>query len=157
MDRGSIHRANRRLKNRLPRLISGMTPAWRTSTTGKGAGMDKSLIMALASCRWIAERHNLFISGPTGVGKSFLACVLGHKACLEGATRSPTRECQPSCAQWSRSEGTVVIIKMIVADPKINLFILDDWGLERLSRKQSLGMLEVLENCYGRGFTIVTG
>ncbi|CAO0820708.1 hypothetical protein DFAR_1830022 [Desulfarculales bacterium] len=46
--------------------------------------MDKSFIMALASCRWTAEHHNLLLSGPTGGGKSFLACVLGHKACLEG-------------------------------------------------------------------------
>ncbi|CAO0824327.1 hypothetical protein DFAR_570040 [Desulfarculales bacterium] len=68
-------------------------------------GMDKSLIMALASCRWIAEHHNLLIRGPIGVGKSFLACVLGHKACLEGASRSPTRGYQPSCAKWSRPEA----------------------------------------------------
>ena len=46
--------------------------------------------------------------------------------------------------------------KMIVASSKTNLLILDDWGLEKLSREQSLDMLEVLEDRYGRGSTIVT-
>ncbi|CAO0822999.1 hypothetical protein DFAR_3420009 [Desulfarculales bacterium] len=71
-------------------------------------GMDKALIMALTSYRWIAEHYNLLISEPTGVGKSFLACVLGHKACLEGYSVSYKRV-QPPYAKWSRPEGTAAI------------------------------------------------
>ncbi|CAO0824124.1 hypothetical protein DFAR_400029 [Desulfarculales bacterium] len=70
--------------------------------------MDKSLIMALASCRWIAEHHNLFISGPTGVGKSFIACALGQKACLKGYSVSYKRM-QPPYAKWLRPEGAAAI------------------------------------------------
>jgi DNA replication protein DnaC len=117
--------------------------------------MDKSLIMALASCRWIAEHHNLLISGPTGVGKSFIACALGHKACLEGYSVSYKRV--PALLRElvaARGDGSYQ--KMIAAATKTNLLILDDWGLEKLSREQSLDMLEVLEDRYGRGSTIVT-
>ncbi|CAO0820499.1 hypothetical protein DFAR_1630001 [Desulfarculales bacterium] len=56
--------------------------------------------MALASCRWIAEHHNLLIRGPTVVGKSFLACALGEPQGLSGWLLGlPIRGCQPSCAK----------------------------------------------------------
>ncbi|CAO0819794.1 hypothetical protein DFAR_3180027 [Desulfarculales bacterium] len=107
--------------------------------------MDKSLIMALALCRWIVEHHNLFISGSTGVGKSFLACVLGHKAGLEGY--SVYYERVPALMRKmivTRGGGSYQ--KMIVASSKTKLLILGDWRLEKLPREQSLELLEVLED-----------
>ncbi|CAO0821227.1 hypothetical protein DFAR_2210035 [Desulfarculales bacterium] len=73
--------------------------------------MGKSLIMALTSCRWTAEHHNLLISGPTGVGKNFLACALGQKAYLEGYSASYIEGAAPMRAKWSRPEGTAAIKK----------------------------------------------
>ncbi|CAO0823939.1 hypothetical protein DFAR_390003 [Desulfarculales bacterium] len=111
--------------------------------------------MALASCRWIAEHHNRLISGPTGVDKSFLACALGHEACLEGYSvvykRGPAL-----LREMVATRGDGSYQKVIVANSKTNLLVLDDWGLEKLSREQSLDMFEILEDRYGRGPTIVT-
>ncbi|CAO0823680.1 hypothetical protein DFAR_3840001 [Desulfarculales bacterium] len=107
--RGGTYRKNRRLKNRLVKAKLRHDACLEDIDYWQRRGMGKSLVMALASCRWIAEHHNLLIRGPIGVGKSFLACVLSHKACLGGASRFPTRGCQPSCAQWSRPEGTAAI------------------------------------------------
>ncbi|CAO0823100.1 hypothetical protein DFAR_3470004 [Desulfarculales bacterium] len=111
--------------------------------------------MALASCRWIVENHNLLISGPTGVGKSFLAYALGHEACLEGYSvsykRVPFRRREVVTARGNGSYR-----KMIVTNSKINLIILDDWGLDKLSWGQSRDILKVLEKRYGHGATIVT-
>lgn len=155
VDREATHRENRRLKNRLAKARLRHDACLEDIDYRQKRGMDKSLIMALASCRWIAEHHNLLISGPTGVGKSFIACALGHKACLEGYSVSYKRV--PALLRElvaARGDGSYQ--KMIAATTKTNLLILDDWGLEKLSREQSLDMLEVLEDRYGRGSTIVT-
>ena len=50
----------------------------------KPRGIDRSVMMSLSSCDWIKKHHNLIITGPTGVGKTFLVCALAHKACREG-------------------------------------------------------------------------
>lgn len=84
VDREATHRENRRLKNRLAKARLRHDACLEDIDYRQKRGMDKSLVMALASCRWIAEHHNLLITGPTGVGKSYIACALGHKACLEG-------------------------------------------------------------------------
>jgi DNA replication protein DnaC len=155
VDRETTHRENRRLKTRLAKARLRHDACLEDIDYRQKRGMDKSLIMALASCRWIAEHHNLLISGPTGVGKSFVACALGHKACLEGCSVSYKRV--PALLRElvaARGDGSYQ--KMIAAGSKTNLLILDDWGLEKLSREQSLDMLEVLEDRYGRGSTIVT-
>ena len=154
-DRESTHRENRRLKNRLAKARLRHDACLEDIDYRQRRGMDKSLIMALASCRWIAEHHNLLISGPTGVGKSFVACALGHKACLEGYSVSYKRV-PAFLRELVAARGDGSYQKMIAAGSKTNLLILDDWGLEKLSREQSLDMLEVLEDRYGRGSTIVT-
>ncbi|CAO0819856.1 hypothetical protein DFAR_1150014 [Desulfarculales bacterium] len=108
VNRKAIHRANHRFKSRLAKAKFRHNICLEDIDYRQRRGMDKSLIMALASYRRVAEHHNLLISGPTDVGKSFLASALGHKACLEGYSISYKRV-QPSCAKWSRPEGTVAI------------------------------------------------
>ncbi|CAO0823152.1 hypothetical protein DFAR_340035 [Desulfarculales bacterium] len=100
VDRKAIHRENRRFKNRLAKAKLRHDAYLEDIDYRQRRGMGKSLIMALASCRWIAKHHNLLISGPTGIGKSFLACALGQKTC---------RVQPPPCAKWSRLEGTAAI------------------------------------------------
>ncbi|CAO0823364.1 hypothetical protein DFAR_3690004 [Desulfarculales bacterium] len=116
-----------------------MAPAWETSTAGKGGAWTSH-----SSWPW-----------PHAVGKSFLACALGHKACLEGYSVSYKRV--PALLhEMVAARGDGSYRKMIIASSKTNLLILDDWGLERLSREQSLDIPETLESRYGRSYTIVT-
>ncbi|CAO0822863.1 hypothetical protein DFAR_3340023 [Desulfarculales bacterium] len=91
VDGEAIHRRNRQLKNRLAKAKLRHDAYLEDIDYRQRRGMDKALIMVLASCRWIAEHHNLLISGPTGVSKSFLACTLSHKVCLEGYSISYKR------------------------------------------------------------------
>ncbi|CAO0821448.1 hypothetical protein DFAR_2330035 [Desulfarculales bacterium] len=99
--------------------------------------------------------HDLIISEPTSVGKKFFAGAPGHKTCLEGYSISYKRV-PALLREMVAPRGDGSYQKMIVASSKINLLILDGWGLEKLSRAQSLDMLEGLEERYGQGSTIVT-
>ncbi|CAO0823346.1 hypothetical protein DFAR_3670003 [Desulfarculales bacterium] len=112
VDGEAIHKENRRLKNRLAKAKLRHDACLEDIDYRQRRGMDKALLMTLASGRWIAEHHNLPFSEHTGAGKSFLACAQVHKACLEGYSvfyRSSTRGGLPSCAKWSRPEGTAAI------------------------------------------------
>ncbi len=59
-------------------------PSSRTSTCMRPRGLDRALFQKLATCEWVRDHHHLVVVGPTGIGKSWLACALGHKACREG-------------------------------------------------------------------------
>ena len=117
-------------------------------------GIDKSLIMTLATGQWIARKHNLLITGPTGVGKSFLACALAHKACLLGFS---ARYCRlPRILEelrLAKADGRYP--KVMIAYAKINLLILDDWGLTPFSDASRRDLLELIEDRYQVSSTIV--
>ncbi|CAO0821108.1 hypothetical protein DFAR_2110002 [Desulfarculales bacterium] len=99
VNRKAIHRKNRRLKNRLAKATLRYDACLEDMDYRQRRGRNKSLIMALASCRWIAEHHNLLISGPTGVGKNSFSPTPWGTRLVWKATRSPTRGCQFSCAK----------------------------------------------------------
>ena len=84
VDRESAERDTNRLRLRLKQAKLRLTATVEDVDFRHPRGLDKSLVLALAGCRWIREHHNVIITGPTGVGKSYLACALAHKACREG-------------------------------------------------------------------------
>ncbi|CAO0824263.1 hypothetical protein DFAR_550009 [Desulfarculales bacterium] len=127
---GGHPQKNRRLKNRLAKAKLRHYACLKDIDYRQRRGMDKSLIIALTSCRWAAGHHNLLTSGPTGVSKSFLACVLGYKACLEGYSVSYKRGLAP-LREMVAARGDGSYQTMIVASSKTNQLILDDWGLEQ--------------------------
>ena len=83
-DRELTERTNRRLALRLRHAKLRQSAAIEDLDTRAPRGLDKALIVLLATCQWIAEHLNCLISGPTGIGKTWLACALGHKACRDG-------------------------------------------------------------------------
>ena len=109
---------------------------------------------ALASCDWIKKRQNLIITGPTGAGKTYLACALVHKACPEGQNslycRLPNLLREIAIA---RGDGSYP--KIMAAFSMEELLALDDWGLDRLTREQALDLLELLEDRHGLRSTLV--
>ena len=118
-------------------------------------GLDKALILSLAACTWIARSLNVLICGPTGVGKSYLACALAHKACLEGYSTLYLR--LPRLFEdlrLAKADGRYG--KLMLGYAKTDLLILDDWGLTPMTDPQRRDLLELLEDRYGRRSTIVT-
>ncbi|CAO0824095.1 hypothetical protein DFAR_4060010 [Desulfarculales bacterium] len=141
--RRATNRENRRLKNRLAKAKLRHNACLEDIDYRQKPGMGKSRIIALASCRWIAEHHNLLISGPTGAGKSFLACALGHKD-LSRRLLGLLKEGAALLREVVVVRGDDSYQKMIVASFQTNLLLLDDWGLKKLSREQRLDMLKGL-------------
>ena len=118
-------------------------------------GLDRALFQKLAGGRWIEEAQNLIIEGPTGVGKSWLACALGHKACRDN--RSVLYQRIPRMfADLALARGDGRYPRLMRALGGVKLLILDDWGLEPLGPEQRHDLLEIVEERYGRGATLIT-
>ncbi|RUM88730.1 MAG: hypothetical protein DSZ24_02795, partial [Thermodesulfatator sp.] len=103
---------------------------------------------------WLRRYHNLIITGPTGVGKTYLACALGHRACLMGY-RVRYHRVGRLLSELELAKGDGSYLKVMQSLVKVEVLILDDWGLNQLSRVQALDLLEVVEERYQRGSTVI--
>jgi DNA replication protein DnaC len=155
VDREITERDNRRLSTRLKKARLRQSACLEDLDVKTSRGLDKSLILSLAACTWIARSFNVLICGPTGVGKSYLACALAHKACLEGYSTLYLR--LPRLFEdlrLAKADGRYG--KLMLSYAKTDLLILDDWGLTSMTDPQRRDLLELLEDRYGRRSTIVT-
>jgi DNA replication protein DnaC len=117
--------------------------------------LDRSLFRKLATCEWIRMRRNLIITGPCGVGKSWLACALGQKACKEDFSVLYHRIPRLFTAlALARGDGRYA--KLLRALSRVKLLILDDWGPEKLSADQARDLLEIVEDRYDAGSILLT-
>lgn len=118
-------------------------------------GLDRALFLKLASCDFIRDKRNLIVTGATGVGKSWLSCALGHKACREDLSvlyhRVPRLF---SALALARGDGRYA--KLMSTLGKVKLLILDDWGPETLTPEQARDLLEIIEERMDTGSIIVT-
>jgi len=118
-------------------------------------GLDRSVLMRLGSCDWIRQHQVVLVVGPTGVGKTYLACALGQAACRRGlSTRYFRMGRLLSELALARADGSYA--KLLTRLAKTDLLILDDWGLAPLADVERRDLLEVLEDRYGRRATLIT-
>lgn len=117
--------------------------------------LDKALFQQLATSRWIAERRSLLVTGPCGVGKSWLSCALAHKACRDGYAvyyaRAPRL-----FADLELAHGDGRFARMFRMLVKVDLLILDDWGPDRLTASQRRDLMEIVEDRHDRGSLLIT-
>ena len=118
-------------------------------------GLDKSLMLRPSSCQWIEDHHNVLITGPTGVGKSFVACSLGHKACREGY-RTLYFRLPRLLQELAMAKGDGRYGRVLTNLAKTDLLIIDDWGLTTLDDHGRRDILEILEDRYNVRSTVVT-
>ena len=119
-------------------------------------GLDRSVILNLAESDWIRYKRDCVITGPTGVGKSFLACAFGQKACRDGYKalyyHAPKLFRELLAA---RTIGTMSKILRKVS--RVNMLIVDDWGLETAERaSQYRDFLELIDECQQQGSLLIT-
>ena len=147
VDREAIERENKRLVSRLKFAGLRQNAAIEDIDTRTPRGLDKTLIAKLAAGDWITRHENLLIVGKTGLGKSWLACALGHKACRDD--RAVLYHRLPrlfDALALARGDGRHARLLKTLA--RVELLILDDWGLASAT--------EILDDRHGRGSTIVT-
>lgn len=148
-------RENRRLQRRLQQAKLQQTACIEDIDFKHPRGLNKSHILELAHGQWIHQHMNLLITGPTGCGKTYLACAIAHKACLAGFTSRYYR--LPRLwheLKVSKADGTYTNWLSQLA--KMDLLILDDWGLVAPDDEQRRDLLEILDDRYKQRSTIIT-
>lgn len=155
VDRESTERENRRLITRLRQAKLRQTACIEDIDYRHPRGLDKALMTRLVTCQWVHDRQNILITGPTGIGKTWLACALGHKACRDGWTALYLR--LPRFLQeLPITKGDGRYGKLMTTLAKTDLVILDDWALAPLSDENRRDLLELLDDRYDRRATVVT-
>lgn len=118
-------------------------------------GLNRDLITSLLSCEWIRQSHNLFITGPTGVGKSWIAEALANQAARKGFTVRCERVSRlMEDMEIAHNDGSIRKLRHNLA--KNNLLVLDDWGLIPLTHRGCIDLKEIIEDRYERGATLIT-
>lgn len=146
-------RHNRKLK----RLIKGAHFRYQAAVEeidfSLTRNLDKNFILRLSNCNWIEKHQNIIFTGPTGVGKSFISSALAYQGCIHGykvgyyaSSRLFTH------LKLSEADGSH--LKELEKLAKLDLLIIDDFGLERLDGGKRLSLLEIIEDRHGRKSTI---
>lgn len=118
-------------------------------------GLDKQTVLEISRGHWLSQNQNVLITGPTGVGKSFLACAMGNQACRAGYSTAYFRF--PRLVETllaSRGDGTH--LKFLTRLRRTALLIVDDFALTPLSTAEARDLLEILEDRYASSSTVIT-
>jgi DNA replication protein DnaC len=118
-------------------------------------GLDRALFQTLTTCGWIRDSQHLLIGGPTGVGKSWLACALGHKACRDGFSVL-YRRAPRLFADLATARGEGRLTRLMRSLERTRLLIIDDWGPEPLNAEQRRDLLEIVDDREGKGSLLMT-
>lgn len=155
VDREKDHRENRRLARLLKQAKLKQEACPEDVDFRYPRGLDRAVFFSLAECRWIRERHNLIITGPTGIGKTFVACALANKACRLGFKVRYWRTSRLlQAVSAARADGShPALIRTL---QKTELLLLDDWGIAPVQVEEARDLLDILEDRNQTQSTLVT-
>lgn len=155
VDRELTERDNRRLTTRLRQAKLRQTACIEDIDYRHPRGLDKPLMARLVTCQWVRDHQNVLIIGPTGIGKTWLSCALGHQACRHGLStlylRLPRFLQELPIAKGDGRYG-----KLLTTLAKTDVLILDDWALAPLSEDNRRDILEIVEERHERRATMIT-
>lgn len=155
VDQETTHRDNRRLQRLLQSAKLRENACMEDIDYRPGRGLDRSEIASLALCNWIRNGLNLIVTGPTGGGKTWFACALGNQACRQGLSVLFAR--LPLLLEdLAVSHGDGSFRKRLAQLAKIDLLILDDFGMATLNAHGRNDLLEVIEQRCGARSTLIT-
>ena len=155
VDMEFLERENRQLATRLKGAQLRQNAVLEDLDTKASRCLDRALLASLSTCVWIKKTHNLLITGPTGIGKSWLSCALSHSACRQGITSVYYR--LPALLQdleLARNDGRYKKIMRTIAKSK--LLVLDDLSGTPPSAEQLRDLLEIIDERYQKGSTLMT-
>jgi DNA replication protein DnaC len=119
-------------------------------------GLDKSMVRSLASgSAWVEHHENLFLVGPTGVGKSFIACALAHKACRDGYMVLYTRASALfRDLALARADGS--LRNLLARFGRVDVLVIDDWAMAPMTESERRDFWEICEERYQTRSTVLT-
>jgi DNA replication protein DnaC len=154
VERECIRRQDNRRRRRLKQARLKERARIEEFDFSGGRGVDRAQVLELTGCQWLHRHLNVIVLGPTGAGKTFLACALGHAACVNdlGVRYLHTSRLLSELAM-ARADGSYP--KLLDSLAKTPLLILDDWLRDPLTAVQSRDLLEVLDDRYKTASTLV--
>ena len=155
VDREAAERDTKRLTTRLKFAALRQSACVEDVDLRAPRGIDRAVFARLVGGDWIDRNENLLVTGATGLGKSWIACALGHKACRDN--RSVQYHRVPRLFEalaLARGDGRYG--RMLKTLGRVQLLILDDWGLSVLNPPERRDLLEILDDRHGSASTIVT-
>ena len=154
VDREVLHRDNRRLARLLKAARLRVDACVEDIDYRHPRGLHKNRMAQLASLDWIRQSLNLCLTGPTGCGKTWLACALGNQACRQGLSVRYLR--LPALLEQLRiAHGDGSYVRLMGQLLKTELLILDDWGIQPLNSHQRNDLMEIIEDRHDRRSTLI--
>lgn len=117
--------------------------------------LDKSVVRQLANCRWVAEHQNVLLTGATGTGKTYVGCALAQQACRKGY-RALYRRVPRLFEELTLAHADGTYSKLLARLAKVDVLVLDDWGLAPLTERERRDLLEIIDDRHGNRSTIIT-
>jgi DNA replication protein DnaC len=154
VDRECTRRDNNRLKRRLKAARLPLPATIEDLDLSPSRGLERRLVLQLAQGEWIHQHLNILVLGPTGVGKTFLACALAHAACRQNFNVRFQRTSR-LLHQTTLAHADGSYPNLLDALARVQLLVLDDWLRDPLTRIQSQDLLEILDDRYDRASTLV--